>query len=468
MVASQIAATRPEAAPATPSLGLPLAPPIERRRLQVYIVLLLVDAAAVLAAFSLAGYLYFGDALHAQVMLEAQLIVPIYWTVAMSNGAYGAEAALNARKGAARAVLAILLAAATIVFLAFFLRASQNFSRAISALGTLLSVGAIVALRDNLTRFAAWRCGPTAMNQLVLLDGGHPLDLPNSYQIDARQHGLEPDVNDPHALNRIGLFLRNMDRVIVSCTPERRAAWSLVLKGANVQGEIVDDQVSELGVLGARRSGGYGALVIATGPLGLRNRILKRGLDVGLASAVLVLLSPLLLLTAIGIKLEDRGPILFVQRRVGRGNRFFSIYKFRSMSVDQTDSHGTASAQRSDRRVTRMGRLIRSSSIDELPQLVNVLKGEMSLVGPRPHALGSLAGDKLFWEVDARYGMRHSLKPGLTGLAQVRGLRGATTHENDLAGRLQADLEYLEGWTIWRDLAILARTLGVISHHNAF
>ena len=110
----------------------------------------------------------------------------------------------------------------------------------------------------------------------------------------------------------------------------------------------------------------------------------------------------------------------------------------------------------------------RKSSIDELPQLFYVLKGDMSLVGPRPHAIGSLAGNKLFWEIDERYWHRHSLRPGLTGLAQIRGFRGATDLESDLTGRLQADLEYLAGWTIWRDIAILFATVRVLFHDRAF
>ena len=153
---------------------------------------------------------------------------------------------------------------------------------------------------------------------------------------------------------------------------------------------------------------------------------------------------------------------------MGRGNRFFAIIKFRSMQREQQDRSGDRSTARDDRRITRIGRLIRATSIDELPQLINVIRGEMSLVGPRPHALGSQAGDKLFWEVDQRYWQRHTLKPGITGLAQVRGLRGATDLESDLVQRLQSDLEYLDGWTIWRDVAILAATLRVVVHEKAY
>ena len=118
--------------------------------------------------------------------------------------------------------------------------------------------------------------------------------------------------------------------------------------------------------------------------------------------------------------------------------------------------------------MTRVGRFIRATSLDELPQLFNVLAGDMSLVGPRPHALGSLAGLELFWDVDQRYWHRHALKPGITGLAQVRGFRGATLQRDDLVNRLQADLEYFEGWSIWRDIGIMLATFRVVVHRNAY
>ena len=138
------------------------------------------------------------------------------------------------------------------------------------------------------------------------------------------------------------------------------------------------------------------------------------------------------------------------------------------MKVDHADGNGDRSASKDDDRVTRVGKFLRRTSIDELPQMFNVIRGDMSLVGPRPHAMGSLAGDKLFWEVDQRYWQRHSLRPGLTGLAQIRGLRGATDREEDLTSRLQSDLEYITGWTIWRDVQILLATASVLAHDRAF
>jgi len=244
--------------------------------------------------------------------------------------------------------------------------------------------------------------------------------------------------------------------------------WALIFKGSNISGEIVDPEVVRLGVLGARRGHGFGALVVSTGPLGLRGRTAKRLMDVAIAGGAILFLAPLLGLTALLIHLDDRGPVFFMQQRQGRNNRLFWIYKFRSMRVERLDAAGARSASKDDDRVTRIGRFIRRTSIDELPQLLNVLRGDMSIVGPRPHAIGSLAGEKRFWEVDPRYLMRHSLKPGLTGLAQIRGFRGATDTEADLANRLQADLEYLDGWTIWRDVRIMFATLGVLIHDRAF
>ena len=449
-------------------LQLPLAPSLERRRLQIYLVLLLTDGLAVFAGFAFAAFLYFGQWTQQVALLEAQLVVPLFWTIAIANGAYSAGSALDAAIGSRKVALAMVGATAIVVALAYFLRATEQTSRVISVLGTAGSILAMMVTRDQLVRVVRGRIGHTGMNLLVIHDGGQALDLPHSHVLDARHHGITPSFDDPHALNRLALVLQNMDRVVVSCSPERRRAWALVLKGVNVQAEIVDDEVVTLGAIGARRTPEYGSLVIAIGPLGLRNRILKRGFDLGIASLVLAVLSPLLAIVALAIKLEDRGPVIFIQRRMGRGNRFFAILKFRSMQREQQDRAGDRSTARDDRRITRVGRLIRATSIDELPQLINVLKGEMSLVGPRPHALGSQAGDKLFWEVDQRYWQRHTLKPGITGLAQVRGLRGSTELESDLVQRLQADLEYLDGWTIWRDVAILAATLRVVVHDKAF
>jgi lipopolysaccharide/colanic/teichoic acid biosynthesis glycosyltransferase len=269
-------------------------------------------------------------------------------------------------------------------------------------------------------------------------------------------------------LDRIGRLLAPADRVIIACPAELRRKWAMVLKGANIDAEIISPELGEIGPLGTGHFGDHTTVVVAAGPLDLRQRSLKRGLDLILATMAIILLSPLLLAVAIVIKLDSPGTILFVQTRVGRGNRLFGIYKFRSMRSEALDARGHRSTGRDDERITRVGRIIRATSIDELPQLFNILRGEMSFVGPRPHALGSLAGDQLFWEVDERYWHRHACKPGLTGLAQIRGFRGATLLQSDLVNRLQSDLEYVTGWTVLRDISILVATLRVVVHRNAY
>ena len=150
------------------------------------------------------------------------------------------------------------------------------------------------------------------------------------------------------------------------------------------------------------------------------------------------------------------------------GNRLFPMYKFRSMYTDRLDHNASKLTTRNDSRVTRVGKIIRATSIDELPQLLNVIRGDMSIVGPRPHATGALAGDALYWEVATHYWSRHAVKPGLTGLAQVKGFRGNTETSLDLMNRLQADLDYLEEWSLARDISLIFKTFSVLIHKNAF
>lgn len=449
-------------------ITLPLAPPLEQRRLQLYIALLLIDGAAVMSGLCVSSWLYLGRFLDEASLIHGQVLLPIYWTIALTLQVYTLQALRQTNFARARAVLSLIAAEGVLLFVGFATKSTENFSRVSAILGLTLGILLLIWLRGLIRPVIRSRCGESGINILLIDDGGAALRVPNAYHIDAREHHLAPDLSDPHMMDRLGLYMMNMDRVMVTCPGDRRSAWALVFKSANVSGEIVDPEVNSLGVIGARRERNYGALVVASGPLGLRARAMKRGLDVALAGGAVLVLSPLLALVALLIKMEDGGPIFFVQKRTGRGNRFFPIFKFRSMRVERLDSSGTRSASKDDDRITRIGRVIRRTSIDELPQIFNVLRGEMSIVGPRPHAIGSLAGDKLFWEVDHRYWLRHSLKPGLTGLAQVRGLRGATDTETDLANRLQADLEYLDGWMIWRDVKIIFNTMRVLVHDRAF
>lgn len=444
------------------------AQPLERRRLQCYLALVLGDLAALFVGFGTSGYFYLGTIGLGEASVLAQLVLPVFLTIALYNGAYSLETLQAPLGGLARALVALAISGTFVIFVAFYTKSSHEFSRVLFTMGMILAALTLLWLRLQMRSFVRWRCGAEVLNLLVIEDGGPALDLPGARRADAARLALVPALDDPVALDRIGLLLRGVDRVVVSCQPERRGAWAAILKGANIAGEVLDDTVAELGAQGARIDGDHGFLRVSVGPLGLRARAAKRVFDIVLAAGGLILLSPLLIIVALAILLEDGMPVLFVQRRVGRGNRFFAMYKFRSMRVRSSDDAGEVSTSRDDERITRVGRFIRRTSIDELPQLVNVLKGDMSIVGPRPHALGSQAGDKLFWEVDRRYWQRHALKPGLTGLAQVRGLRGTTEHERDLSRRLMADLEYLAGWSLWRDARIVFATVRVLVHPQAY
>jgi len=177
----------------------------------------------------------------------------------------------------------------------------------------------------------------------------------------------------------------------------------------------------------------------------------KSALDRVIAALALVMLAPLFALVAIAIRLDSRGPILFRQARTGKDGRVFEIVKFRSM----TTGAGLAQATRNDARATRVGHWLRRTSIDELPQLWNVLRGDMALVGPRPHAT---AHDAHYGPLVANYALRFAVKPGLTGWAQINNARGETDTLDKMARRVALDLDYIAGWTLGRDLRILALT----------
>ena len=191
---------------------------------------------------------------------------------------------------------------------------------------------------------------------------------------------------------------------------------------------------------------------------------IKRTEDLVLGCMLFLLTAPLFPLIALAIKHDSNGPVFFLQRRRGLNQRIIEIVKFRTMHV-QEDGSDVRQATSDDARVTRVGRILRRTSLDELPQLWNVLKGDMSLVGPRPHAL---VHDEQFGEMLETYANRHQVKPGITGLAQVRGLRGQTHSADCVEARVNADIDYIKAWTLRLDLAILFKTLmAVVTGKNA-
>jgi len=185
----------------------------------------------------------------------------------------------------------------------------------------------------------------------------------------------------------------------------------------------------------------------------------KRLFDILASGGALLALSPLLLTIAAAIKLTSPGPVFFTQLRYGHRNRPFRIFKFRTMHVQLSDKSGITQTVGNDPRVTLLGRVLRQTSLDELPQLINVLIGDMSLVGPRPHVPGMKAASVKYEDLVPYYFQRHNIRPGITGLAQVSGCRGSTALASAAVSRVDYDLEYIERWSLWLDIKIIWRTI---------
>lgn len=442
-----------------------------RRSAKVWLCLTLIgaDALALIIGFVIGLQVEQPGNVSGDVWTTLFGVILVHAGISFQNQAYSTKCLTNSLASVRQALISV--AATLLVFLlaVFSLKVTGTLPRFALSLGIVSGVVLILSQRLLICQFVRRTYANRLHTELVIVDGGNVPDAClGSDIVDAGVAALRSDLDDPYMLNRLGTLLRHYDRVVISCAPERKQEWAQVLKGANIQGELIVPEIAELGPLAVHQLSGVTTVVVSRGPLNLADRAKKRALDIVLTVPVLLVLLPFLLLVAIAIKLDSPGPVFFRQERMGRGNRIFHILKFRSMRIETSDSDGTRSASRDDNRITRVGRLIRRTSIDELPQLINVLFGEMSLVGPRPHALGSLAGDELFWRVDRQYWLRHALKPGITGLAQVRGFRGATEHRRDIVNRLGADLEYLQGWSLWRDIGILAKTAQVLVHKNAY
>jgi putative colanic acid biosynthesis UDP-glucose lipid carrier transferase len=204
--------------------------------------------------------------------------------------------------------------------------------------------------------------------------------------------------------------------------------------------------------------GGIPVLAVCETPFCGMNAIIKRASDIVLASVILTLIAPILAAIAIAVKYTSPGPVLFRQRRYGLDGREIVVYKFRSMTVTE-DGPVVRQATKNDNRVTPLGAFLRRTSLDELPQFINVLQGRMSIVGPRPHAV---AHNEMYRKLVKSYMVRHKVRPGITGWAQVNGLRGETDTVEKMKARIEYDLDYLRHWSLRLDLRIIWRTIFVV------
>lgn len=435
-------------------------------RLRFYVALLIGDIVSLGIGFVIGRTIADVRGLPSESFGLLAAVLPIY--LLLGSRAYSATTLERWRSSAWIAFANLLTAFLVTIFVAFLLKEVSPISRLSAAFSFVCSAALLLLTRSLIGTWSERVFRGAALSRMLIIDGVN-IPLPDGLKIVSSEpvESTETTIH-PLALDRLARQLKGIDEVYVACPPSRRANWAMVLKGTSVQAQLLVPELDTIGVIGNKHFAGIASVLVSAGGLKLRERILKRMLDLLIAVPALLFLAPLLLVVAILVKLDSRGPALFVQTRVGKGNHLFAMYKFRSMRQSACDSDGNVSTARDDDRVTRIGKFIRATSIDELPQLLNILRGDMSFVGPRPHAMGSLAGDQLFWEIDQRYHHRHVCKPGLTGLAQVRGFRGATHRREDLVNRLDADLEYVNGWSLMRDVMILFATLKVVVHRNAF
>jgi putative colanic acid biosynthesis UDP-glucose lipid carrier transferase len=328
------------------------------------------------------------------------------------------------------------------------------YVRAAQERGRLRDRLLIVGDTERVASFTAWLKARTVRRLNILGT------LPVAEGGSTRQEDLQkiPRMVEQLRPDRVLLLVDWRDsEVIASCVK--------VLRSLAVDVELVLPRLGEEWVgRPVSRLDGVQAMNLMRSPLSQEARFLKRAEDYVVSLLLLAILAPLFVFVAILIKLDSKGPVFFRQSRSGFEKSEFSIFKFRTMRAEPDAPFRQAS--QGDERVTRLGRFLRATSIDELPQLLNVLKGEMSLVGPRPHEVSMNAA---YAEQIDDYLVRHRIKPGITGWAQVNGARGETRTLADMKRRLSYDLDYVDNWSIWLDLQILLRTCAVfLFQKNAY
>lgn len=438
-------------------------------RVRFMIMAMIVDSLVIAAIFYWTDNLRGLEWLPVNFSVLTIIAVPAYIYFGLIVGAFSTSSLIRISTSYVEAIRAFLNAMVFLIVCSFVAKFSINISR-VSLLVAVIAVCGALAVSRALMALAIRRVTKATLMDRLLITDREDNDYPetlNSLQINAS--ALKVSLDNPDTVSTLSRIVAQHDIVYLDCSDEReRRAWITLAKASGAACEVIVRDTAIQEAVGLGNLGKRDTLVLSRGPLSLESRLKKRIFDLFFASILLVICAPLMVAVAILIKLESPGPALFRQKRIGQANLPFDIFKFRSMRQASSDADGTRSTARDDERITPIGSFIRKTSIDELPQLFNVMLGTMSLVGPRPHARGSRAGEQLFWEVSELYWVRHALKPGITGLAQINGYRGATHRKNDLEERLRYDLEYLQSWSLWSDFKILLATAKVVSHSNAY
>ena len=382
---------------------------------------------------------------------------------------------------------------AALALLGFLLKISEDFSRVWFSSWYLSGLVLLVLLRFVLAFFVRkWARNGRMERRAVIVGGGKPAEvliraIERQPYNDIRICGIFDDRDDTRSPTVVAGYpklgtvdeliefgrIARIDMLIVSLPLTAEARVLSMLKKLWVL--PVDIRLSAHANQLQFRPRSYsfiGAvpmLDIFDRPIDNWDSVAKRAFDIVLSLVGIVIFSPVMVATAIAIKLDSKGPVFFKQKRHGFNNEVIEVYKFRSMYVEQEDPTARNAVTKDDPRVTRVGRFIRRTSIDELPQFFNALAGSLSLVGPRPHAVAAQTHNKLYYEVVDGYFARHRVKPGVTGWAQINGWRGEIDSDEKIKARTEFDLFYIENWSLWFDLKILLLTpISLLNTENAY
>lgn len=452
-----------------------------------------VDACLIVSASLVGGGLYqvlvMGDFRNVDQLLGAGLIAALlYVLIGQSSGFYDLRTAFSKRKDAGRIVAQWSLVSLLLTLFAFLMKSGAFFSR-----GSIICFGLLALFLLLLSRRISKRLVASAVTEgqvqgrrAIVLGTRNELatlgvdELLERFGLTEIERVLFPSNNNSRfsmtedessSLERALTVARECgaDEIVLAFSWNDTRKLELVRDRLRISPLSVqllpDSRIRSLAANPSFRLRRSLSIEIQRGPLSRAEQLSKRLVDVTGAALGLVILTPLMLLSAIAIKLDSPGPVFFRQRRKGFNAKQFSIFKFRTMSVME-DGATVVQAKRFDPRVTRVGRILRQSSIDEVPQLLNVLFGDMSLVGPRPHAL---AHDDHYGDLLSAYAFRHHVKPGITGWAQVKGFRGETARVEQMKGRVDCDLWYINNWSLALDFKILVLTcLELVRSRNAY
>jgi putative colanic acid biosynthesis UDP-glucose lipid carrier transferase len=445
-------------------------------------VIILAEICLVVLAAALAKVIYIAFVLESVQALETYVAVGVIGAIVIhyamrSRGLYEPAAILGWRARFGDLFFPIGFSFLTLTALGYLFKMSSAYSRGWFLIWMTLVLVLLPASRPLSARFLKWLTALGTTMRRVAIVGSQTPSLQLAERLGASPGVVVPGIfplsedddpaNGKTIAELVSLGRRNeFDEIVIAASSRLGARTARLVDHLQVLPVDIWVYAADLdiAIYGSSRLAGTTLFQVNSRPMRDWGYLSKLALDYAGGVACLILFAPLMLAIALAVRLESRGPVLFRQRRHGFNHCLIDVYKFRTMAVMENGDHITQ-ASKDDARVTRVGKFLRRTSLDELPQLFNVLKGEMSLVGPRPHAL---AHNHHYSERLERYAHRHCVRPGMTGWAQINGFRGPTEDPEKMRKRVEMDLYYIENWSLWLDLKILALTpfVGFI-HRNA-